>query len=180
MNNFESKLQNLRHAREISCKENEVFLREMRKTERGFNLSERHVKNINKLKDLDAKDTGIDVERMKGVSYSLKNVDDWQSRKVETSVETKLDIDFGLRAWNSYRSSISYLNSMNGGAKGKDRVLALANVVDSKRNKNSKRRRFDPEQDYTFINVRNQKFNQKLERAYELYTTNIRESLEQG
>ncbi|XP_076466944.1 pre-mRNA-splicing factor SYF2-like [Babylonia areolata] len=49
-----------------------------------------------------------------------------------------------------------------------------------KRDKYSRRRRFDEEEDVSYINERNMKFNQKLERFYGQYTTEIKQNLERG
>ena len=49
-----------------------------------------------------------------------------------------------------------------------------------KRKKYSRRRAFDEEADIDYINERNMKFNQKLERFYGKYTAEIKQNLERG
>ncbi|KAK7107043.1 pre-mRNA-splicing factor SYF2-like [Littorina saxatilis] len=49
-----------------------------------------------------------------------------------------------------------------------------------KRQKYSRRRRFDEEEDVSYINERNMKFNKKLERFYGEYTAEIKQNLERG
>eukprot|EP00088_Acartia_fossae_P010918 TRINITY_DN15479_c0_g1_i12.p1 TRINITY_DN15479_c0_g1~~TRINITY_DN15479_c0_g1_i12.p1 ORF type:complete len:248 (-),score=96.06 TRINITY_DN15479_c0_g1_i12:34-777(-) len=49
-----------------------------------------------------------------------------------------------------------------------------------KRDKFSRRRRHDPDADIDYINERNMKFNQKLERFYGSYTKEIKDNLERG
>jgi len=49
-----------------------------------------------------------------------------------------------------------------------------------KREKFSRRRRHDPDADIDYINERNMKFNQKLERFYGHYTKEIKDNLERG
>jgi len=49
-----------------------------------------------------------------------------------------------------------------------------------KRDKFSRRRRHDPDADIDYINERNMKFNQKLERFYGTYTKDIKDNLERG
>ena len=49
-----------------------------------------------------------------------------------------------------------------------------------KRVKYSRRRRFDEEEDVSYINERNMKFNKKLERFYGTYTAEIKQNLERG
>lgn len=44
----------------------------------------------------------------------------------------------------------------------------------------SRRRAFDEDKDVDYINERNRKFNQKLSRAYDKYTVEIRQNLERG
>ena len=48
------------------------------------------------------------------------------------------------------------------------------------RSKFSKRRHFSGDEDVTYINQRNYKFNQKIARAYDKYTQETKDSLERG
>lgn len=174
---MKDKLEALREKRIQACRENEVFLREFKINDKMSYLDERYKKGLSELKDLAARDAGVDVERLKGLSYTVQEVQDWDTERAGQTHNTSYD--YGLRAWTSYSSLISSLKS-NVGLKGKEGIRAISTATDANRKRVSKRRKFDDEQDYTFINIRNQKFNQKLERAYEVYTTNIREGLEQG
>jgi len=58
-------------------------------------------------------------------------------------------------------------------------VKELAQQV-SKRNQFSRRRTWYEDRDIDFINERNRKFNQKVARAFDQYTSEIRENLERG
>ncbi|CAL1540920.1 unnamed protein product [Lymnaea stagnalis] len=58
-------------------------------------------------------------------------------------------------------------------------VVDLEKQID-KRSKYSRRRTFDEEADIDYINERNMKFNQKLERFYGKYTAEIKQNLERG
>ncbi|KAF1593989.1 UNVERIFIED_CONTAM: Pre-mRNA-splicing factor syf-2, partial [Eudyptes robustus] len=49
-----------------------------------------------------------------------------------------------------------------------------------KREQYHRRRMFDPEAPIDYINERNRKFNQKLERFYGEFTQDIKEDLERG
>ena len=49
-----------------------------------------------------------------------------------------------------------------------------------KRSKYSRRRAHDEDDDIDYINERNMKFNQKLERFYGKYTQEIKQNLERG
>ncbi|KAI9183941.1 Pre-mRNA-splicing factor SYF2 [Blastocladiella emersonii ATCC 22665] len=48
------------------------------------------------------------------------------------------------------------------------------------RNKSSRRRTFDPDEDVGYINDKNRDFNRKIARAYDKYTAEIKDSLERG
>lgn len=49
-----------------------------------------------------------------------------------------------------------------------------------KRDQYHRRRMFDPDDEVSYINERNRKFNQKLSRFYDKYTGDIKEDLERG
>jgi len=49
-----------------------------------------------------------------------------------------------------------------------------------RRNKFSRRRRWDDDAEVTYINERNMRFNKKLSRAYDKYTEEIKANLERG
>lgn len=61
-----------------------------------------------------------------------------------------------------------------------DRMVEDLNKQIEKRDKYSRRRRFDADADVDYINERNMKFNKKLERFYGNYTTEIKQNLERG
>lgn len=51
---------------------------------------------------------------------------------------------------------------------------------EEKKKKFSRRRTFYEEKDITYINERNRKYNQKLERNFSAYTKEIKSNLERG
>ena len=61
-----------------------------------------------------------------------------------------------------------------------DRMVTDLKKKIEKRDKYSRRRRHDDDADVDYINERNMKFNQKLERFYGQYTTEIKQNLERG
>jgi len=61
-----------------------------------------------------------------------------------------------------------------------DRMVGDLEKQIEKRNKYSRRRMHDEEADIDYINERNMKFNQKLERFYGKYTAEIKQNLERG
>ncbi|KAK0405127.1 hypothetical protein QR680_017810 [Steinernema hermaphroditum] len=62
----------------------------------------------------------------------------------------------------------------------KDKLVKDVESQMKKREKYHRRRMFDPEAPIDYINERNRKFNDKLERFYGKYTEDLREDLERG
>ncbi|RKP19351.1 SYF2-domain-containing protein [Rozella allomycis CSF55] len=61
-----------------------------------------------------------------------------------------------------------------------DRMVSDLNKQLEKREKFSKRKRHDAEKEVTYINSRNETFNKKIARNYDMYTKEIRENFERG
>ena len=61
-----------------------------------------------------------------------------------------------------------------------ERLAKDVNDQVAKREKYSRRRMHDDDSDIDYINERNMKFNQKLERFYGKYTKDIKDNLERG
>lgn len=61
-----------------------------------------------------------------------------------------------------------------------DRLVADVHRQESDRSKRSRRRAFNEEEDVTYINERNMKFNKKVSRAFDKNTQEIRDNLERG
>jgi len=61
-----------------------------------------------------------------------------------------------------------------------DKMAADVEAQKAKRDKFSRRRRHNPDNDIDYINERNMKFNQKCERFYGEYTKDIKDNLERG
>ena len=49
-----------------------------------------------------------------------------------------------------------------------------------KRKKHSRHRAYNPDEDTTYINDKNMRFNRKISRAYDEYTKDIKDNLERG
>ena len=62
----------------------------------------------------------------------------------------------------------------------KSRVVADINQQIEKRKKFHRRRAHDEDKDITYINERNRRFNEKIDRSYSKYTTEIKKNLERG
>jgi pre-mRNA-splicing factor SYF2 len=74
-----------------------------------------------------------------------------------------------------YEKSVERIKPVKCLEEGKE---ALANEIkedQEKRTKLSKRKAYDAEEDVTFINERNARFNRKASRAYDNYTEDLRE-----
>ncbi|VDN18623.1 unnamed protein product [Gongylonema pulchrum] len=56
----------------------------------------------------------------------------------------------------------------------------MREVVAKKRDQYHRRRMFDPDAPIDYINERNRKFNQKLDRFYDKYTEDLKSDLERG
>tara|TARA_R110002050_G_scaffold246357_1_gene384129 strand:+ start:1179 stop:1355 length:177 start_codon:yes stop_codon:yes gene_type:complete len=54
------------------------------------------------------------------------------------------------------------------------------NKLNERRGKYSRRRQFYEDADITYINERNRKYNEKIARAFDEYTTEIKQNLERG
>ncbi|ORZ40248.1 SYF2 splicing factor-domain-containing protein [Catenaria anguillulae PL171] len=66
------------------------------------------------------------------------------------------------------------------GARDVDRMVADLNKQIEIAAKSSRRRMFNPDEDVSYINDKNRKFNERAGRAYDKYTQEIKESLERG
>merc|ERR1712131_136952 len=62
----------------------------------------------------------------------------------------------------------------------KSRLTADINKQIERRQKFHRRRCHDEDKDITYINERNRKFNEKIDRSYSKYTTEIKQNLERG
>merc|ERR1712130_750014 len=62
----------------------------------------------------------------------------------------------------------------------KSRLVAAVNEQIAKRKNFHRRRIHDEDKDITYINERNRKFNEKIDRSYSKYTQEIKQNLERG
>lgn len=133
---------------------------------------------------------GIDLERIQSLQYTAEEVEEWNKRLQEKKnrVDTGFT-DYNQLAFRKYEKKISRLDAASGtkGARGDesnpDKVKALSEEIkadDLARQKFSKRRRFNEEEDVTYINLRNYRFNKKISRAYDKYTEELKDNLERG
>lgn len=136
---------------------------------------------------------GIDLERIQNLQYTAEEVAEWNKKMEEKKGRADTGFtDYNQLAFRKYEKKISRLDGPAGTPKKShgpsdetesDRVKALSAEIkadDLERQKFSKRRRFNEEEDVTYINLRNYKFNKKISRAYDKYTEEIKDNLERG
>ena len=163
VSHLSNKLQTLSAQRLASCRQNEEFLKSY--IEKKSDVAPQTQKESKKNSD----------EPKIYYHTSLQNMENICTEVLPSSNCSDVFSDYGSRAWHQYQKSISLL----GGSKFSS-IKDLASYNERNRKRLSKRRRYDDTQDISFINLRNQKFNEKLGRAYEIFTQNIKDKLEQG
>lgn len=173
------RLEVISEQRRIALRDNFEDLLTYSKQERAGNKFQRNLEVYEReLKDLDAKDAGVDVERIKNLQYNIQEHEDWMSH-LERSPQSKgSELDYNSKAWAVYEKQMNSLKSRAGTEPSGSSLSSFMSKRDKERAKFSKRRRFDEEQDITFINQRNYKFNLKLSRAYDKFTLPLRQKLE--
>jgi hypothetical protein len=171
------RLRYLSELRQHSLKENILELRRNGLKSKGsFHPYVRDFAS-SRLKEIDAQNAGVNTARISNLNYTLQEYEDWVPH-VDGAASQNNQLDFGIQAWNSYKSSISFVSKSHAPSNKSNAIQAMMSDIDRRRSHQSKRRKFDEEQDYSFINLRNMKFNRKLDRAYDIYTQNIRDNLE--
>lgn len=77
-------------------------------------------------------------------------------------------------------AALSYGRSSKPSAAGIDRMVAELADGQARKEKFSRRRPFNEDEDVSYINERNRVFNKKANRAYEKYTLEIKQNIERG
>lgn len=127
---------------------------------------------------------GIDFERMKASKYTAQETSEW-NKKLE---EKGFWRDSGFESYQEashkkYAGLFSKMTTASSGEALSTRIDLMAADIEKQilaRSSHSKRRKFVADEDVTYINQRNYKFNKKIARAYDSYTEKIRENLERG
>lgn len=128
----------------------------------------------------------IDYIRMKELQYNAFDHDDWNDTLKYKNRDFKpLFSDYTQFALNNYSKNTDNFNekvteSFLSKRDGIDKMVSDLNRQLIEKTKFSKRKKFNNDQEVTYINQRNYKFNQKISRAYDSYTKNLRENLERG
>ena len=158
-------------------------------------------------KRYECKANGENYEKVRILETQADDAERWEKRK---KAKTNPDQGFSGYAAATYRQyqrntkqlkpnpeeyaqeklkmGASFYPDVNtlGVSEHKDSKEAIDRMVDdlekqiSKRKKYSRRRAFDPDSEVDYINERNKKFNEKLERYYGRHTAEIKQNLERG
>lgn len=96
------------------------------------------------------------TRRMENTSYSIQENEIWKAQR-ESSQQHAHSHDYSEKAWIKYEKDILKI-----GASGHNQ---------SSQKSKSKRRHFDEEEDVTYINYRNYRFNKKLARSFDRNVT---------
>jgi len=151
---------------------------------------------------------GLDYERMKLMDVQADEAERWErkrrakknedpgfsgfeaatqrqyvrcTKQLKPDFETYEELRDKLGEEAFYAGKDTLINGLH--KDSKESIERLAEDVHKqieKRDKYSRRRRFDEDADVDYINERNAKFNKKLERFYGEYTTEIKQNLERG
>lgn len=133
-----------------------------------------------------AKTLGIDLERLQNQQYTAEEVANWNKIQEERSMRVDTGFtDYNQLAFRKYEKKISALEKGPGSvpASKKEAIAALSAEMkadEEARTKFSKRRKFNEQEDVTYINLRNYRFNKKISRAYDKYTEETKDNLERG
>lgn len=127
---------------------------------------------------------GIDPERLKASKYTAHETSEWNKKLEEKSLRK----DSGFASYHEashkkYSGLFSNMTVVPLGGSISSRVDFMAADIEKQilaRSSHSKRRKFVADEDVTYINQRNYKFNKKIAKAYDSYTEKIRENLERG
>ena len=121
------------------------------------------------------------------MNWTAEQVASWQAK--EEQRKSKIDMgftDYNQLAFKKYSRMISSINPEAIKNLEPDSEEAKSNLASDVQKQNqvrsqfSKRRHFSGDEDVTYINQRNYKFNQKISRAYDKYTQETKDSLERG
>lgn len=124
---------------------------------------------------------------MQSLNWTAEEVSAWQNKEEEKiSKKDQGFTDYNQLAFRKYNRMVSSINPdviKNLEPDSEDAKANLSSDVQKQiqvRAQFSKRRHFSGDEEITYINQRNLKFNQKIARAYDKYTQETKDSLERG
>lgn len=155
----------------------------------------------------EASEKGIDYERETNLNYTAEEVQQWEAiQKQKKKAADPGFSDYAQMAERKYKKQmkefkpdlLEYVmeknkddnsNNNNNSTTIKSNYPSLKKIDElseavkkqmEERQKFSRRRPHNDEEDVNYINDRNQRFNQKIARFYDKYTQDIKDSLERG
>ena len=159
------------------------------------------------LEQQELEDQGIDVERARNLGYTAEDQERWdlkQSEKQErmdngfsdfTQMQAKKyskmikELHVDIDKYNShkqesdfYRDAESKIYAHPDHKPSKEAISKLVKAVEDqdKKRKEFSRRRAVKDEQVTYINERNMRFNKKASRAYDKYTKEVKDNFERG
>jgi pre-mRNA-splicing factor SYF2 len=124
---------------------------------------------------------------LQSLNWTAEEVSAWQNKEEEKiSKKDQGFTDYNQLAFRKYNRMVSSINPdviKNLEPDSEDAKANLSSDVQKQiqvRAQFSKRRHFSGDEEITYINQRNLKFNQKIARAYDKYTQETKDSLERG
>jgi pre-mRNA-splicing factor SYF2 len=135
----------------------------------------------NKLKNIEAEEKSVDLERVRQLDYTLAETEVWDALQKESHLgfDSGKFSNYQNTAYHKFLKDTGRLKNSTQ-KEGLNRLLEDIAVQDNNAKKFSKRRKFDYDEEVTYINKRNYHFNKKLSRAFDEYTKDIRSNLERG
>lgn len=137
----------------------------------------------------EAEAEGVDYDRARAATeYTAAEFEAWNSRiaaKDAARAHGGAFSDYADATFRKYLRNIDQIDTtaihaQKSEREGIDRMVMDLHRQLAVRASFSKRRRFVADEDVTYINQRNRRFNQKIARAYDDYTRDLRASLERG
>ncbi|KAJ3385428.1 pre-mRNA-splicing factor syf2 [Lobulomyces angularis] len=173
-------------------------------------LNKKNEQKLKKFEDLtqkmSAEEKGLDYERIKALDYSAEDFEKWEEKQAEkrkvadvgfsdyaqaaakkyVKLSKEIKPDLELYEKQKEFDQIFKVDKLSQSQDNKphqasiDKMAKDINNQIEKREKLSKRRPHNEEDDVTYINNRNKHFNKKISRAFDKYTKDIKDSFERG
>ncbi|KAI8847131.1 SYF2 splicing factor-domain-containing protein [Chytridium lagenaria] len=151
-----------------------------------------------------AEENGLDYDRIRAMTYSVQDVERYEkkerqrAKKADTGFTDYAQVaakkykksrtaeELGTRVGGEsdgfYRdaNSLAYAAQAKPNPKAVEKLVKIVEKDAEKRKTFSRRRRHNEDDDVTYINERNMRFNRKIARAYDKHTADIRAAFERG
>ncbi|KAI8854744.1 SYF2 splicing factor-domain-containing protein [Chytridium lagenaria] len=138
-----------------------------------------------------AEENGLDYDRIRAMTYSVQDVERYEKKERQRAKKADKDQkrtaeELGTRVGGEsdgfYRdaNSLAYAAQAKPNPKAVEKLVKIVEKDAEKRKTFSRRRRHNEDDDVTYINERNMRFNRKIARAYDKHTADIRAAFERG